>query len=121
MSAAPATLHLNGDTAQAAPIRRGDTFSHVITFVDDAAEAINKASSTFVAQIRNLPGDGAVIQAFTTAVSGAGSNLVTVSLTATQTAALTPGTYGWDLQETAGTEVTTRVAGDVLITQDFSR
>lgn len=43
MSVAPATLHLNGDTAQAAPIRRGDTYSHVITFVDSAVQAFQTA------------------------------------------------------------------------------
>ena len=121
MSAAPAVLNLNGD-GYAAPIRRGDTYSHPFTFVTSAGAAIDKSACTFRAQIRDLPGDAAAATAsFTVALSGAGSNVVTISMTATQTAQLAPGTYAWDLEETTGSTVVTRVAGEAVISQDVSR
>lgn len=122
MSAAPAVLDLNGEEDQAAPIRRGDTYSHAFTFVTAAAAAIDKSASTFRAQLRDLPGDASsAVVSFTVAVSGAGSNVVTISLTATQTAQLAPGVYGWDLEETAAGVVTTRLAGEAVVSQDFAR
>lgn len=122
MSAAPAVCDLNGEDAQAAPIRRGDTYSHSFTFVTEAAAAIDKSASTFRAQVRDQPGDSSTaVASFTVAVSGAGNNVVTISLTAVQTAQLAPGLYGWDLEETASGTVTTRLAGEALVTQDYSR
>lgn len=122
MSTSPAVLHLNGEDEQAAPIRRGDTYSHAFTFVNGAGTAINKSAVTILAQVRDRPGDGAVVAEFTSAVSGASSNVVTISLTALQTAQLAPGThYGWDYQETESGVVTTRLAGEVTVTQDYSR
>lgn len=120
MSVAPAILHLNGAQRQAAPIRRGDTYSHTFSFVDAAGTPIDKSTSTFLAQIRPTP-DGTVTETFAVTVGGTGSNVVTVALTAEETAMLTPGVYVWDLQETAGGVTVTRLAGKVTVTADVSR
>jgi len=44
-----------------------------------------------------------------------------VVYTATSTAALDPGYYYWDLQETNGTTVTTVLSGAVTVLADVTR
>ena len=120
MSIAPAPLHLDGSAGGAAPIRRGDDWAHAITWVTDAPAAIDKSGVTILAQLRSSP-DSAVVATFGSAVSGAGSNVVTLSLADTVTALLTPGHYVWDYQEVESTVVTTRLAGRAVVTADVSR
>ena len=120
MSIAPAPLHLDGSTGGAAPIRRGDDYSHAITWVTDVPAAIDKSAVTILAQLR-LTADSAVVATFGSTVTGAGNNVVTLTLADTVTDDLVPGHYVWDYQETEGGVVTTRLAGRAVVTADVSR
>lgn len=111
---------------QSAMIYRGDTYAHVIEFWNDA-EATDpfEITGTVAAQIRAtfLDADdtaGTPLATFAAAVSGAGSNIVTISLTATQTLTL-PAAGVWDLQVTDGSTVTTLLRGKVKVLDDATR
>jgi hypothetical protein len=123
VSYAPASLDLNGRRNQAQPIRCGDDYVHVFTFVtgDEPPVPINKTGSTWLAQIRKFATSSAVIAEFTVTVTGADSNLVSIILSETQTALLEPGEYVWDLQEISGSSTITCLAGEVLVEPDVSR
>lgn len=72
--------------------RRGDTFAPQVTF------GLNLTGYTFTAGITTTAGSSVV--SLTTALADAAIGVVTCSLTATQTAAITPGRYVWYLQWT---------------------
>src|SRR5688500_6361273 len=117
-SAAPAA----GTSAQ---VYRGDTYSHVLEFWNDVAQTDPFAITGMVtAQIKvarlTSDVDGTVLAAFTCAVSGAGNNIVTISLTPEQTEDLPDSAY-WDLQVTNGGVITTLLTGKVKVWGDVTR
>src|SRR5688500_5187251 len=90
-SAAPAA-------GQSAQIYRGDSYSHVLEFWNDVAETDPFATTgTVTGQIKaarlTSDADGTVLAAFTCVVSGAGNNIVTISLTPEQTEDLPDSAY----------------------------
>jgi hypothetical protein len=121
-TATTATLHLtgrvDGEFRHPPAIRRGDTYSAPIVINENGAP-LNVSASTWRAQLRSL--DGVLIIAFTVVVTGAGGNVVTISLTKTQTEALVPGNYQWDLEETVAGAVDTWAGGDARVDPDISR
>lgn len=117
----PATLHLNGRRNHGDPIYKGDDFSHVIEFEDSDGTPISKATVTILSQIRETAASTEVIATFTSDVSGAGNNVVTLSLDAATTTALPTGNFYWDYQETESGVVQTRLKGQCIIEQDVSR
>ena len=121
MSYSPARLNLNGKKYQAAPIRCGDDYVHVFTFVDANELPINKAGSTWLCQLRSFATSSVVEAEFEVTVTGTDSNIVTISLSDTITAALEPGNYVWDIQEIAGSVTVTRIAGAAVVEPDVSR
>ena len=117
-SAAPAAGH-------SAQVYRGDTYSHAIEFWNDVAETDPFAiTGTVTAQVKaarlTSDVDGTVLAAFACAVSGAGSNIVTISLTPAQTEDLPASAY-WDLQVTNGGVITTLLTGKVKVWGDVTR
>ena len=121
MSYSPARLNLNGKKYQAAPIRCGDDYVHVFTFVDANELPINKAGSTWLCQLRSFATSDVVEATFEVVVTGTDSNIVSIILTDTVTAALEPGNYVWDIQEIAGSVTVTRIAGAAVVEPDVSR
>lgn len=121
MSAAPAVLHLDGTRGMAAPIRWGDDYSHSIRFQDADGNPISKLGAVWRCQLREHPGSSATAAVFSVALSGAGDNIVTFSLSDSVTEDLVPGKYAWDLEETAAGVTTTRAAGRALVLRDVSR
>lgn len=110
---------------QSAQIYRGDSYAHVIEFWNDAEETDPFAiTGTVTAQIKTArltsDADGTVLAAFTCAVSGAGNNIVTISLTPEQTEDLPAAAY-WDLQVLDGTTITTLLTGKVKVWGDVTR
>jgi hypothetical protein len=106
-------------------IYRGDTYAHVLEFWNDEAETDPfTITGTVTAQIRSTRLTGATggtpLADFAVVVSGAGSNIVTISLTSAQTLAL-PAAGFWDCQvDNAGT-ITTLLAGKVKVLDDVTR
>lgn len=123
MSVTPPILHLNDVSGEAPAIYRGDTYSHAITVLDAADVAVDLSTAVLTAEVRRTASilDTTVIATFTTAVSGVGNNIVTISLTAAVTTLLTPGTYRWDLHTvTAGVAQTWR-KGQAVVVGDVTR
>jgi len=102
-------------------VRIGDTETITLNLQDAAGAAINVTGRTYAAQIRSTPDSTTVLASFTCAISNAAGGVVTATLPASTTAALTPGVAVFDLQETNGATVTTLLAGPVTITQDVTR
>lgn len=100
-------------------IRTGDTRSITLTILD-GDEPVDLTGRTFLAQLRVAAGDAAVLDSFAVEVDAL-EGVVLLTLTATQTAALTPGTVVWDVQETNGAVVTTLAGGTASIVRDVSR
>lgn len=109
----PATFNLT--------IRTGDTETVSVTLQNENGTPVDIAGRTYAAQLRTNASNTTILASFTCAIVDAASGTLTASLTATQTAALTPGLAVWDLQETNGSSVTTLLAGQVTIVQDVTR
>ena len=84
----------------------GDDFSALLDF-DVSLVGYTAAAVVYSTTI------GATVATFTTTIPDALAGKVNIALTDTQTAALGPGTYGWQLTWTIGT--TTRTAMDGFI------
>ncbi len=91
---------------------QGCTFEKVITAQNSASQNVTISSGTCAAKMRQSYYSSNNITALTTAV--AGSN-VTISLTATQTASVSPGNYLYDIEYTqSDTTTVERVAAGLI-------
>lgn len=102
-------------------VRTGDTETITLYLQDANGAAINVTGRTYAAQIRSTADSSTVLASFTCAISNAAGGVVTATLPAATTAALTPGVAVFDLAETNGSIVTTLLAGPVTIVQDVTR
>jgi hypothetical protein len=102
---------------------RGDTwqFQVVITSDADGTVPVDISTYTFAAQCRTAPDISAVSGAATCTVTDGVNGSLTVSWSATTTAAISPGLYYWDLQQTAGSAITTIMAGQITVLADVTR
>ena len=80
--------------------RAGDALSTLIDF-DPVTLSGFTVSSQIVSLVTGLP-----VKAITTVVTDATAGKVNVSLTGPETAALAPGSYGWELAWTDGSKRT---------------
>lgn len=96
----------------------GDSFARTFTLKDSNGVAIDLTGLTGRAQVRDRPG-GKLLASFTVVVTPL-TGTIEVSLTATQTRALTNGGV-WDLELDGGdTNTHTIVAGKVKICPDVT-
>jgi len=102
-------------------IRIGDTETVSVTILDENEQPVNITGRSYAAQIRTTTDASTALATFTCAIVSGPAGTLTATLSATTTAALTPGLAVWDLQETSGTTVTTLLAGPVTIVQDVTR
>ena len=103
---------------------QGATFSYVLTWkVEDVA--VNLTSYTGRLQARTTPDATATALSLTTGSGitlGGSAGTITLTRTAAQTAALTPGRYVYDLElESAGGVVTRLVEGELTIHAEVTR
>jgi hypothetical protein len=102
-------------------IRRGDTYTHLVTEYDVDGNVENLTGSSFLVQMRPDPDSTTVTVQFTTEIVDAVNGEWQFSLTSTQTSALTAGVYFYDVQRTySGGQVHTRFQGDVVVENDIS-
>ena len=94
-------------------IDQGCTFEKVITAQNTTSGNVTISSGTCAAKMRQSYYSSNNITALTTAV--AGSN-VTISLTATQTAAVSPGNYVYDVEYTQSDTTTVERVAEGMIT-----
>lgn len=102
-------------------LRTGDTETVSVTLQDSAGAPINITGRTYAAQVRATADAASPLATFTCTITNAAAGTFACTLSATQTAALTPGGGVWDLAETNGSTVTTLLAGSVQIVQDVTR
>lgn len=91
-------------------IYQGDTYSHVVSFIDADGAALDPVD-TFTASIETTA--GAAVASFT--VTDNGDNTRTLTLSSSTTAGITAGDYVWDLQGVNGSTTTTYLAGRVRV------
>ena len=92
---------------------QGCTFEKVITAQNSTSGNVTISAGTCAAKMRQSYYSSNNITALTTAV--AGSN-VTISLTATQTAAVSPGNYVYDVEYTQSDTTTIERVAEGIIT-----
>jgi hypothetical protein len=104
-------------------IYQGDTYGHTISITNDATPpvATNVTGRTFAAQLRRYPGSDTPAATFAVDMTDAATGVVQLSLTATQTAALTAGPYAWDVHMITGSSVLTLFAGEAVVTAEVTR
>ena len=104
-------------------VYRGDTYSHVVTVVDDLAAAVDLSDRAWVAEVRAYADAADVLVSFTVDDSDAATGVLVLSLTAAQTATTLSRDGVWDLQGTftADGAVETLLAGSVSLTKDKTR
>ena len=91
---------------------QGCTFEKVITAQNSASQNVTISTGTCASKMRQSLYSSNNVTTFTTAV--AGSNC-TISLTATQTAALSPGNYSYDIEYTqSGGTIVERLAEGII-------
>jgi hypothetical protein len=102
-------------------IKRNDTLSKQLTFVDDASAPVDLSGATLTMQVRKKADDTVLLsltEADGIAVSGAGNNIVTLYKLVTIAA---PGTYQYDLQAVfAGGMVRTYLEGSFTVEPDIT-
>ncbi len=102
-------------------IRRGDTYTHLVTEYDVDGNPDNLTGSSFLVQMRPDPDSTTVTAQFTTTIVDAAAGEWEFGLTSTQTTALTAGQYFYDVQRTyADATVHTRFQGDAVVENDIS-
>ena len=92
---------------------QGCTFEKVITAQNSASGNVTISTGTCAAKMRQSYSSSNNVATFTTSVTG--SNC-TISLTATQTATLSPGNYVYDVEYTQSDETTVERLAQGIIT-----
>ena len=100
-------------------VYRGDT-GHLRIQVTVGGAPADVSAATFDADIRATEDDTEVLATITATPVAGQPSMVDLLLTATESAKLDQNAV-WDLEMTLGGEVTTLVAGTVLVTKDVSR
>jgi len=99
----------------------GDTYVHELRLRNNANAVINISSHTYSGQIRLGRSSTDSVVSFTSQITDGANGVVQLSLTANTTAAMTAGTYYYDIQQTNGTVVTTLLAGKAIVQGDVTR
>jgi len=98
---------------------QGCTFSKVVTAKDSAGANVTISSGTAAGKMRQSYHSSNNVHAFTTAVEG--SN-VTISLTSTQTTAISDGNYIYDVEYTqSGGDIERVVEGIITVSPEATK
>ena len=102
-------------------IDQGTDFSITVDVSDSAGTALEMTGYTAAGQIRKTYSSSTASGTFTTAIAAA-SGQVTLSLTDTETSAISAGRYVYDLNVTSSGGQTTRVVeGQAIVTPGVTR
>lgn len=101
-------------------IYSGDTYVHELRLKNSSNTAIDISTRTFSGQIRIAPASTEPIANFSANISNGVGGIVQFSLSSSDTAAITPGTYYYDFQQVDGVIVTTLIAGKAVIQEDVT-
>ena len=95
-------------------IEQGSSFSTTINLEDTAGSAINLTSYTASSQMRKSF-YSSTYSTISSVITGNANGEITMTMTAANTANLTPGRYVFDLVITAPTTIKTRVVEGVIV------
>lgn len=100
-------------------IDQGATFATAITFADESGNTINFGTYTGSAQMRKHYSSS---NATSFAISLSNTGIITLSLTANQTANLVAGRYVYDLEVTdSSNQISRLIEGIVTVTPNVTR
>lgn len=102
-------------------ITRGDTETLVMTIMAGESTPVDITGRTYRAQIRSQQDSTTIKASFTCIVTSGTSGQVTCTLSATDSASLSPGLYFWDFEENASGVVSTIISGNVTVLADVTR
>jgi hypothetical protein len=104
-------------------INTGTTFNQSFTLENvNTNSVIDLTDYTIKSEMRKHPGSTTGVTTFTGAIASASEGVVTIGLTTTQTAALKPGRYVYDVLLTDGNGTRDRVVeGMVIVSQGATR
>jgi hypothetical protein len=105
-------------------IIRGDDYSHVVTLNTRSGTTVTPVDitgRTYTAQLRKALSQTSADATFTCTVTDAANGEITITMSHTITAALTPGCYYWDLQQNAGGVLNTILGGKAEVVTDATR
>lgn len=94
-------------------IEQGATFSSTINVEDTNGDAVNLYSYTANSQMRKSY-YSSTAYTIATAVTGTANGEITISMTAANSALLSPGRYVYDVKITSPTDVVTRVVEGIV-------
>lgn len=94
-------------------IEQGATFSSTITVEDTNGDAVNLYSYTANSQMRKSY-YSSTAYTITSDVTGTANGEITISMTAANSALLSPGRYVYDVKITSPTDVVTRVVEGIV-------
>lgn len=100
---------------------QGDDFSHEVRFEDANGAPVNKSGCTFASQVRRRWSDATVDATFTVDTTNIATGVVVFTLSAATMAALEPGTYRYDLQQTCGGRRLTVLRGLFTVDAEITR
>ena len=114
------------DLTSSSRIFQGASYSYGVTLKDGAGAAINLTGCTITSQIRRTQASSEVLATFSVAITSASGGTATLSLTASQTAALpaTPAETYWKhdvLLTRADSSVIRILEGDVEVDASVTR
>jgi len=99
----------------------GDTYVHELRLRNSSNTVINISTHTYSGQVKLGRTASENIAVFTAQITDGANGVVQFSLAANTTAAITPGTYYYDIQQINGTIVTTLLAGKAIVQGDVTR
>jgi len=102
-------------------IYQGDTYAHELRIKDSANANVNITSRTYTGQIRKKRNSDTVIATFSSTLTNAANGVLVMSLTSSNTANISAGSYVYDFQETNAGAVTTLITGTCIVTGEVSR
>ena len=104
-------------------INTGTTFSQSFTLENvNTNSVVNLSNYTIKSEMRKHPGSTTGVTTFTSSIASASGGIVQIGLSTTQTAALKPGRYVYDVLLTDNSGTRDRVVeGMVIVSQGATR
>lgn len=97
---------------------RGDSWVHVVRFIDAAGDPLDVSAFTWAAQVRKRWSSSLVAE-FDVSVAGNGTD-VTLRLDP-PASEVEPGKYRWDLERRSNGSPLTVLAGEIVVQGDITR
>jgi hypothetical protein len=102
-------------------IEQGATFTRTITIKDSSNAAINISGDTFAGQVRKRHQSATAEASFSFDLTNPTGGQLVASISATNTNAMTPGDFVYDIEWTNGSTVTRLLEGQATVTPQVTK